>query len=66
MIKLGEHCWYYTGDPIVTYAAHYDRDAGDGTHRIVVTLENGSHTAIVAAECDPAKPQAGCWSVVPA
>lgn len=67
MIK-GQHCYFYA-QPIdghlVTYAAHYDRDNGDGTHRAFARLDDGSEVPVDGPQCDPAAPTAGCWSVLP-
>ena len=67
-MRLGDHCYYYAstfGAPIVTHAAHYDRDLGDGTSRLWVRLGDGSETPLEGPQCSPDAPIAGCWSIVP-
>lgn len=67
MIK-GQHCYFYAQPiegPLVTYAAHYDRDNGDGTHRAFARLDDGSEVPVDGPQCDPAAPIAGCWSELP-
>lgn len=68
-MRLGDHCYFYAstfGAPIVTHAAHYDRDLGDGTSRLWVRLDDGSEVPLSGPQCDPATPTAGHWSIVPA
>lgn len=69
-MRLGQHCiWYagaFGGGDVVTHAAHYDRDLGDGTHRLFVRLCDGSEVPIEGPQCDPATPTAGHWSEIPA
>lgn len=69
-MKLGDHCLFYTRPPfggdLTTWAAHFDRDLGDGTSRLWVRLDDGSEMPMVGAHCDPGTPTAGCWSEVPA
>jgi hypothetical protein len=64
----GQHCLFYTQPPfggdVVTRAAHYDRDLGDGTHRLFVRLDDGSEVPIEGPQCDPATPTAGHWSEI--
>jgi hypothetical protein len=66
----GKHAFWYAqmpfGGPLVTRAAHYDRDLGDGTHRLFVRLDDGSEIPLEGPQCDPAQPTAGHWSEVPA
>ena len=66
----GKHCLFYTRPPfggdIVTRAAHYDRDNGDGTHRVFVRLDDGSNVPLDGPQCDPAQPTAGHWSEIAA
>ena len=66
----GKHCLFYTQPPfggdLVTYAAHYDRDNGDGTHRLFARLDDGSEVSLDGPQCDPATPTAGHWSEIPA
>lgn len=64
MIK-GQHAYWYAGDPLITYAAHYDHDNSDGTHRLFVRLDDGSEVPLDGPQCDPGTPTAGCWSVLP-
>lgn len=67
-MQIAQHCLYYTeqSDTIVALVAHYGRDLGDGTHEIYVISRVGPTVAVVAAQCDPATPIAGCWSEIPA
>ena len=62
----GKHCLFYTQPPfggtLVMRAAHYDRDNGDGTHRLFVRLDDGSNVPLDGPQCDPAQPTAGHWS----
>jgi len=66
----GQHALFYTQPPfggaLVTRAAHYDRNNGDGTHRLFVRLDDGSEVPLDGPQCDPAQPTAGHWSEVPA
>ena len=63
----GQHVYFYAigADGLVTYAAHYDHDHGDGTHRVFVRLDDGSEVPLDGPQCDPASPVAGSWSVIP-
>jgi hypothetical protein len=64
----GQHCLFYAqmpfGGALVTRAAHYDKDNGDGTHRLFVRLDDGSEIPLEGPQCDPATPTAGHWSEI--
>jgi dienelactone hydrolase len=64
MATITQHCLYYSAESDAL-VAHYGRDLGDGTHEIYVTTRSGVSVAVVAAQCDPATPTAGCWSELP-
>jgi len=68
MATITQHCLYYSAesDALVPLVAHYGRDLGDGTHEVYATTRSGVSVAVVAAQCDPATPTAGCWSDIPA
>ena len=67
MATITQHCLYYSeqSDTVVALVAHYGRDLGDGTHEVYVISRGGPTVAVVAAQCDPATPTAGCWSELP-
>jgi len=64
----GQNIYFHAlgAEGLVTYAAHYDRDLGDGTHRLFVRLDDGSEVPLEGPQCDPAQPTAGHWSEIPA
>ena len=64
MATITQHCLSYSTE-IDALVAHYGRDLGDGTHEIYVISRGGPTVAVVAAQCDPATPTAGCWSELP-
>jgi hypothetical protein len=64
MATITQHCLYYSTE-LDALVAHYGRDLGDGTHEIYVISRGGPTVAVVAAQCDPAAPVAGCWSELP-
>jgi hypothetical protein len=66
-MQIAQHCLYYSeqSDALVPLVAHYGRNLGDGTHEVYVTTRSGVSVAVVAAQCDPAAPVAGCWSELP-
>lgn len=64
-MRLGDHCHFYASSldgSLVTYAAHYNRDNGDGTSRLWVRLDDGSETPLDGPQCSPDAPVAGHWS----
>jgi hypothetical protein len=67
MATITQHCLYYSeqSDTVVALVAHYGRDLGDGMHEVYVISRGGPTVAVVAAQCDPAAPVAGCWSELP-
>ena len=65
MMYNGKHAFWYAQMPfgdLITRAAHYDRDLGDGTHRLFVRLDDASEVPLDGPQCDPAQPTAGHWS----
>ena len=68
MMYQGKHCLCYAQPlegALITRAAHYDRDNGDGTHRVFARLDDGSEVPVDGPQCDPAQPTTGCWSELP-
>jgi hypothetical protein len=64
----GQHCLFYAASldgSLDIYAAHYDRDLGNGRARLFVRLDDGSEMPMEGDHCDPTQRTAGCWSELP-